>query len=553
MTFIPQVLSKNDNDNSYPGNMTYNTAVFTGNSSDTTGYNSLIINIVSNYDSQMCGLKIQFSSTGTDFDSQPNLVTYYTNTIFCSNFGSSGNTFTKTYPICKRYYRIVYTSSVDDAQATVISSRLRTQAYTNPTASIGAFINSQENIYDAFGKLRVTEPYTILNLRVPGQDGATGAVGSTNYLQNDIQICSKSTGVGATKTYSNAVVNINVTGNYTYTNQSRKYCVYQPGKSLLIMATGVMNASNNTSGMKSRIGLFDDYNGLFYEYDSANNCSICLRSSSVTTTVNQVDWNINKMDGTGEDPIILNWTKAQLIIIDMEWLGVGRVRFGFYVFGKIIYCHEITNINSLTAPYIKNINLPIRYELVGVTGGSGSLTQICSTVISEGGYEPAGRPFSVGVSGSGIAVTTGSETPLIAIRGGNTLGNYYHQNILPTGINILSTGSNDYCLYYLRMYLPPNGSTGITWTDVNTNYSIVQYATSSLGGLTTSNSIIVTQGYFLGATIATFSKLDTIFSELLQITSDIDNESSILVLSCTRLTGTGSNDVFASLSWQEIY
>lgn len=104
------------------------------------------------------------------------------------------------------------------------------------------------------------------------------------------------------------------------------------------------------------------------------------------------------MDGTGISSISLNFTKAQLFVINFEWLSVGRIRFGFYLFGKINYCHQNTNLNLLTAPYMLSQNLPIRYEIITTYGETGSLVQICSTVISEGGYTPIGRSFSAGTN-----------------------------------------------------------------------------------------------------------------------------------------------------------
>jgi hypothetical protein len=101
------------------------------------------------------------------------------------------------------------------------------------------------------------------------------------------------------------------------------------------------------------------------------------------------------MNGSGSSGIYLDFTKAQLFVIDMEWLSVGRVRFGFYIYGKILYCHQLTNINVLTGSYITQINLPICYSIHSSGTGTGSITQICSTVISEGGYETVGKPFSV--------------------------------------------------------------------------------------------------------------------------------------------------------------
>jgi hypothetical protein len=176
---------------------------------------------------------------------------------------------------------------------------------------------------------------------------------------------------------------------------------------MLILLSGVINASSNTSSCTTRLGYFDANNGLFFQYTN-NTISVVLRNITIDTQINQTSWNIDKMDGTGASSISLDFTKSQLYVIDFEWLSVGRIRFGFYLFGKINYCHQITNLNSLTAPYMLSPNLPIRYEIISTSGATGSLVQICSTVISEGGYTPIGRAFSIGTdpNTSGLPVST---------------------------------------------------------------------------------------------------------------------------------------------------
>lgn len=550
MTFLPQVLTKDDPNNSTPN-------INPGNPTQTTGYNSLIITITGATGS--CSIEVKYSNDTSNFS------TFYMDSIL------TGTTFIKSYPILKNYYRITFTGS-----AISVQSRLSTQSYqSNTTNTINTFENSIENTYDAFGKLRVSAPNTLLDIRVPGQDasgiGATGS-GATGYLQNDIQICYGVTGTGgigatAYKICRNSQNDIFVNGNLTFINQSRKYCTYQPGKSLLIMASGVLDAraileygspggtgaTGNTPGMKSRVGYFDQYNGLYFEYDSANGCSICIKSRGdlkYESPIGQTGWNIDQMKGTGPSGLTLDFTKAQLFVIDLEWLGVGRIRFGFYAYGRIQYCHEILNINQISVgPYTYNINLPLRYELQGQIGCTGAMIQVCSTVISEGGYNPTGKPFSV--SGT-TTVNNTSETVILMLKGGNTNGNFYHQSIIPSGLTILTSSNNDICSYKLTLYFA--GATGTNgWTDVN-NLSVCQYSTTN-GTIYpgSAGSIVVDQGYFQGRLTSSFSNLADIFTSILQINSDINNVSDILVLTARDTTGQGTPSVYATLNWQEIY
>jgi hypothetical protein len=56
-------------------------------------------------------------------------------------------------------------------------------------------------------------------------------------------------------------------------------------------------------------------------------------STGTETRVAQEDWNIDKLDGTGVSGITLDITKAQILWMDIEWLGLGTVRIGFVIDG----------------------------------------------------------------------------------------------------------------------------------------------------------------------------------------------------------------------------
>lgn len=543
MTFIPSVLSKTDSSNS---TVETSSTSFTGLYVNLSGYNSIIVKVITNTNSNNLGLQIIFSSDGT------------TSTTTLSDTILATNTFIKTYPVLDTYYKIMYSTPSSNF---TIETRLSTQNYNNDWGpkSVNSFNQITDSLYDAFGKFRVSNPQTLLDLRVPGQDASgLGTTGSTGYLQNFIQMTSLAVGSGpggstGYKVASNSQTDIYVVGPYTFTNQSRKYCTYQPGKSLLIKCTGILNPNGgNPINVKSRIGYFDNYNGLYFEYDVANGCSIGLRNLGVSSLTLSTLWNIDPMNGTGPSGLNLDYTKAQLFVIDMEWLGIGRIRFGFYAYGKIQYCHQITNINALgIGPYTANINLPIRYELVGTTGTSGELIQICSTVISEGGYDPVGRPFSCSVSGVSAPGSSSTELFLLYLRGGSSNGNYYHQQILPTNVTVTSSSVNDIFVYQLRLFFPENITTNtLLWTDVN-NLSVAQYSTGTSGTFS-GTSIIVDTQTASGRGSSSFSNLNNIFTDLLQITSDVNNTSAVLSLSVIGSLA-GSSKLYASMSWSEIY
>jgi len=547
MTFIPSVLTQKDTNNSTTN---FTGTTYTGSTSSTIGYNSIIVVVQSTQNSVPRGLQIQFSSDGFDTFRVGYVDTVFSNTVF-----------KKTYPIEEESeYRIQYEQI---GGTTTITTRISTQEAFSSTVgvlSLSAFDNSLESTNDAFQRLRISHPVTLLDLRVPGQDSSgNGSSGTATYKENLIQICSKSVGTGggtSSKVCNNSITTITCTGDSTFTNQSRKYVTYQPGKSFLVLTTAILNANTNTFGIKSRIGYFDDYNGLYFEYDSDGNvqCSVCLRSEgSVVWNVDQTNWNIDPMNGTGPSGLNLQFDKAQIFVIDFEWLGVGRIRFGFYVYGKIQYCHEVTNMNELSmGPFASNINLPLRCQLVGTVGGTGSLIQICGSIISEGGYTPIGKPFSVIRSNiSGIASNV--LTPIMFLRGGGV--NFYHQIILPTVVSIASSSVNDIFILQLYFFLSEYVSTSLsslTWQTADSlGNSVAEFSTT--GTITNiSNGIIMFSEAVSGKGSSSLASLGNVFNEIVQITSDVDNLSSVLAITVHGNFGGGSN-TYLSLNWSEIY
>ena len=534
MTFIPSVLTKNDTNNSTSKTDT----TYTGTGTLITGYNTILVTLTSDSDSNAGGLEIQFSNNNSTW------TTYYTDTYF------TGTIFSKTYKIIDSYYRIKY----DTASATfTITSRLSTVIDNDATSINSFYSNIDDGYHDAFGKLRVSNPYTLLDIKFPSD-----TTGTSDFLKNNMLICTDYNSATATFGSSKCVMTTSENSGY-YITQSRKYCIYQPGKSLLFLASGIIDDSTNNGTYTARIGYFDVNNGLFFENNSGTINIVLRNNANDDTSITQTNWNIDKFNGTGISGLTIDFQKSQLFVIDFEWLSVGRIRFGFYLFGRIYYCHQITNINSLTAPYMLTPNLPIRHEIRLTSSGEVTLTQICSSVISEGGYNPIGRPFSINngttsITASSVTPEDGTRTNLLAIRGNSTAAsssnnNYNHQNIVPSNIQIFDSQNNRNVFYEILLYLAPSTQTA-NWESVNNN-SIAEYALGRSSITISGTPIVVDSGYVVGKGDVIFSNLSQIFTNLIQITSDINGVSDVLVIAAS---GIGSDATcFASISWNESF
>ena len=269
---------------------------------------------------------------------------------------------------------------------------------------------------DAFGRLRVSNPLTVFaNKQILFKNSNSfdevlsgSAVSTYSYIDTGTKLQTLSANDYVIR---QSFININ----------------YQPGKSQEIMLTGMLSGG---TGLDMRYGLYeggtvapyDQYTGVFFQNNdnvlSVNIGNAAGRESSQYAP--QSAWNIDKLDGSGNSGITLDMTKVQIFIIDFEWLGTGRVRFGFVLDGLIVYCHEFNNANATESTYMRTPNLPVRAEIRQTGNNRGNLLQICCSVNSEGASgRDINRKLSIdtGVytSNAGISVGVGVEASIMAI------------------------------------------------------------------------------------------------------------------------------------------
>lgn len=399
---------------------------------------------------------------------------------------------------------------------------------------------------DAFSRLRVSQPTGVFSSQLQYD---------TSPLLWESSIANNSGSAAVAHVPAESAVRLTVGANDVVVRQTRAYYRYQPGKSQLIMFT--LGGMTLTTGVIRRIGYFDGGNGIFYQVNGST-LSFVARSNvtgaPVDTSIPQSKWNVDKLDGTGPSGITLDPTKAQIVVIDLEWLGVGRDRCGFVIDGKIFYAHEFLNANALTTVYMATANLPMRYELsagIGVAG-THTLTQICSQIASEGGFEEElGFPFSKGNGVTTISVTT--RRPVFSIRPRALFSNLTNRGlIIPEYVTVFS---EDVTIYFELVY---GGTlTGPSFADVDTTNSIVESdvaASAITGGITVVSDFA--PALTVGQARLASSIGRSIVSNLpvaLNIagnhpTSPLTDVLSVVVTS----KGAAATDVAAALSWREI-
>lgn len=385
---------------------------------------------------------------------------------------------------------------------------------------------------DAFGRARFSQPYTLFDSQ-------------NRYEKNDL--FSETTATGGTVTYTanESTVNLNVTtsSGSEVVRQTYRSFSYQPGKGLLVMNTFVMPAAQ--ANQRVRVGYFNTENGVFLERNGTTVYIVrrtYVSGSPVDTPVAQSAWNGDKLDGTGDSGFTLDLTKAQIFWEDFEWLGVGSVRAGFVIDGQIIICHTFQNANNLNTVYMTTAILPVRYEITntGATAATATLKQICSTVISEGGYEKKVVPTVVRMTAANTNIST-AFVPLMSIRlaSGRT-----GAVVVPDGYSVLPTSTSSVTFEVVAVKNPT--LTGASWgaTD-STNVERDLSATSYTGGT------IVFSQYVLASNLSSgLIGNGQDYNWDLQLGATLGGVSDIYTIAIRALTGT--HNAIGSMSFWDL-
>ena len=412
----------------------------------------------------------------------------------------------------------------------------------NPTGmAVDAFgrarVSTALTLFDSYNRYEVSEKFHTAN---SASDSTWGFTANTAAISMDVGTAN---------------------GSYVY-RETKRVFAYQPGKSLQILNTFVMGPAKE--GLRQRVGYFSAENGIFLEQDGTEIYLVKRSNSTGTPTAIRVaksDWNIDTLDGsnTGNLPdgtpvtnrnpsgYTLDLTKGQIFFTDIEWLGLGTVRCGFVINGQLIHCHSFHHANIVDGPYMSTACLPVRAEIINTanTASNSTLKMICSSVMSEGGYEIRGKPRSVGRPASNTFTMTTADTwyPIISMR---LRTDQLDAIALPTNISALAEGNNGRAKYALIVGGTLSGNTTFVTTSSDSCVEYNHFASGITGGT------VVVQGY-LGITNQTAAQITLgrgdLFTYQLKRNSFTDTPE---ILTLAMQPGTNGDTGIGSIDWEEV-
>lgn len=377
-------------------------------------------------------------------------------------------------------------------------------------------IGPDSGVVDAFGRARMSEPFTLFDSTMRFDDRtdlwftSLAGAGVTAHLPNQ----------------SSLLMTVSGNGDSVLRRTKRRF-PYQPGKSLHVLQSFV--GTTPIANLIQEVGLFDDDNGVMVRANGAS-IEFVIRSKQdgtvQETIVPQSQWNIDTFDD-------LDFSKANIFTADLEWLGSGRVRLGFVIDGEYKYCHEQQHANVANYAYMSTAILPCSYRIAS-TGAAGLMKQICSTVISEGGYEPCGPVYVAGRGATGVAaISTEQAVAGIRMVSGRT-GNV----IMPTQVDASIEGNT---IAQWRLRLNPTITSGV-WSPAANGRGNVEILTAATftGGIVVAAGLVGSRGTIAFSTEGALS---------LSLGVDANGTSDILLLTMEADTSTKGVGL---LGWREL-
>lgn len=491
-------------------------ATFTGTAEDVTIFKSVVVSVYTDVSSANNGLSVQFSSDGTNWDFTHNTTI------------TGGIPFSQTYQVLTRYFRLVYTNGA--SPQTVF--RLQTILVDNQDSTLTSYSNNAitptynniMNPVDSFGDVSFTEkqPRVIINFQ---------------YNINAAVVTTSVTG-SATITQANAMAQL-VTGTTTGSTadvQSNTLAQYTPGTGLRAYITGVFNTG--IANTFQWIGIGNANNGYFFGYNGTQ-FSIRHLNNGSNTYIPQTSWNVDTMDGNSPSKITLNPQTGNVYFIKVQWLGYGVITF--YIENPLTGLPQLVHIirypNSATVPSLDKTGFYcLASNSNGTTTNSITTKVTCIAVYLEGNIDNRpGVRFSIFGNNSVAANTLQS---ILSIRVKTTFA--ATTNFIPIIVDYISMGANGN--KPVRFDIIRNPTNTFTFTDINTNQSVVEYS-SNLQTITTNTNTATVMTFFLGNNDS--QTINMVGHDFYMYPGQTYTIASF--------TTNATNDQYCSITWREYY
>lgn len=385
---------------------------------------------------------------------------------------------------------------------------------------------------DSFGRIKTANPHLLFD-------------SSFQYSNQDELFIIRALN-GATVAHNANRACITISANSTAGSEARyrtrNYFPYSPAFTNTLFCS--FNFNGHSAGYEKSIGQYDLKNG--YLLQSVNGkLRVVIRSTigGVTTEnfVEQQNWNMDKLDGTGESGVTIDVTKQQILHVQYQWLGSGTVTFSFVIGDYIIPAHTFYHSNVITSLYSQTGTLPIQASVINKTAApatSAFMEATCFSLVTNGGMSQHGHLHSIsnGATPKNLA-TIGVKYPILSLRKAAGFTNIPVQVL---DANTFCTSLDD---FLIQIIWKPT-LVGAVWNPVPESYCEFDVAATSFTG-----GKVVAETYMKGNLEAS-APLETLakFWDL-TLGDDFNGVSEIISIVATPLTQNAN--IFGIMAFKE--
>jgi len=331
--------------------------------------------------------------------------------------------------------------------------------------------------------------------------------------------------------------------------QTTRYWGVVPGIGGAAKLMGVLHSSGtHADASLCQCGWYDDDNGVGFGVDATGEYVFRRTDQSgsvVTTKIYSGSWNPPDGYPTLDDAgLVMDVDDVLSYVVDVQWAGSSRVRYGVERAGVTYYVHEEEAAGAAAGEFLREVELPLRWEVhnEGGTGADVEQIAIAGAVLLEGAGRRPEHPFSFGSGVTAVSCTTGAQIPVVSWRLASTLnGIDYRGSVAADRVTIQAATNPVYWQLQLNATLGGSPSYGA----VDATHSGVEFdvAATSISAAGT----VLASGY-VGAGETREVDLSRIGRHM---GKDLGGTSDILTFSGRGVGGTA--DVLAAVDITEYY
>lgn len=298
-----------------------------------------------------------------------------------------------------------------------------------------------------------------------------------NYNINaDYILTTTANGGTVTQADSMAVLSTSAANNGSAKIATRNVLRYSPGLGALVRFTAIF--TTGAANSQQIIGIGDESDGFFFGYNGTD-FSVLRLANGVSNWIQQTNWNVDPMDGSGPSGMTLHPNLGNVYTIQYQWLGFGVIKFFVTdsTTGEPNLVHMIKYPNTAAVPSVYNPTFPIMAKVLN-NGNSSDI--VLKTPSAMAFCEGDGMNQAIETSNAAntaVTFTTPTDQNVLTLRNTATFASKTNRTRILLDLISCSTEGNRTVRF--KVIRNATFGTSLTYSPVSTATSVVEYSTTT--------------------------------------------------------------------------